>query len=133
MLVGVGVGVGVGEYVVVVVVGECVVVVVVVKFEVVVVVVSSDILYVKSLGKQTDVEQSGQSGLNILKIFFNKLKLCFTSGADNGVTYILNCEIAPSKVPAKFCSINILVFNPLNVVPDKSLIGKFSGSCIYGP
>ena len=34
--------------------------------------------------------QSGQSGLNISKVSFNRLKLCFTSGADNGEIYILN-------------------------------------------
>ena len=64
---------------------------------------------------------------------FNNLKLCFISGADNGETYILNWDIPPSKVPAKFCSINILVFRPENVVPLKSFVGKHSGSWMYGP
>ena len=68
---------------------------------------------VKSPTGQKFSPQSGQSGLNILKSSFNNLKLCLTSGADNGDTYILNWEIPPSKVPPKFCSNNILVVNPL--------------------
>jgi ABC-type uncharacterized transport system ATPase subunit len=58
--------------------------VVVVTFEVVVVVVVSDISYVKSLGAQVTVVQTGQSGSNILNLSFNNLKLCLTSGDDKG-------------------------------------------------
>jgi hypothetical protein len=76
--------------VVVVVVTGIVVVVVVIGIVVVVVVEIFPIVYVKSSGGQISVLQSGQSGLNILNVFFNILKLCLTSGADNGVTYILN-------------------------------------------
>jgi hypothetical protein len=47
------------------------------------------IVYVKSLSKQ-GILQLGQSGLNKLNLVFNISKLCFTSGADNGETYILN-------------------------------------------
>jgi hypothetical protein len=36
------------------------------------------------------MSQLGQSGLNITQVSLSNLKLCFTSGADNGVTYILN-------------------------------------------
>jgi hypothetical protein len=48
------------------------------------------IVNVKSSTGQNSSPQSGQSGLNILNVSFNRLKLCFTSGADNGETYILN-------------------------------------------
>ena len=84
---GVGVGVLVGVTVGVLVgVGDTdiVVVVVVTGSIVVVVVVTSDIVYVKSLGAQVTVVQTGQSGSNIENVSFNNLKLCLTSGADNG-------------------------------------------------
>ena len=48
-----------------------------------------NIVYVKSLSKQ-GMLQLGQSGLNKLNLVFNISKLCFTSGADKGDTYILN-------------------------------------------
>ena len=48
------------------------------------------IVKVKSSTGQKFSPQSGQSGLNISNVSFNKLKLCLTSGADNGETYILN-------------------------------------------
>lgn len=51
---------------------------------VVVVVVPSDIVYVKSLGAHVIVVQTGQSGSNIINVFFNNLKLCFTSGEESG-------------------------------------------------
>jgi hypothetical protein len=39
-----------------------------------------------------------------------------------------NVEIAPSKVPAKFCSINIFVVKALKLVPLKIFSGNNSGS-----
>ena len=87
----------------------------------------------KSLGRHIFVLQSGQSGLNILNFSFNKRKLCLTSGADNGVVYILNCEIPPSNVPAKFCSIKMLVLSPDNDEPLNTLFGNDSGSWMYCP
>ncbi len=89
--------------------------------------------YVKSLGKQNTVLQSGQSGFNILNVSFNIKKLCFTSGADNGSTYILNCEIPPSNVPAKFCSNNMFVCKPAKDVVFNNSVEKHSGSWIYFP
>jgi hypothetical protein len=68
--------------------------------------------------------------LNKLNFVFNKSKLCFISGADNGETYILNWEIPPSNVPAKLGSINILVVKDDNDVALKTLFGNNSGSCI---
>ena len=86
------------------------------------------ISYEKSSVSHESIKQFGQSGLNILKVVLLILKLCLISGEERGSTYILNCEIPPSKDPAKFCSINILVLNPLKVVPLKSEFGKHSGS-----
>jgi hypothetical protein len=91
--------------------------------------VAGAITNVKSLVVQAETLQSGQSGLNIWNWVILNSKLCLTSGADKGSTYILNCETAPSKVPAKFCSKSMLVVNPLNDVPEKSIVGKHSGSC----
>ena len=90
VLVGVTVGVTVGVAVFVVVkVGVSVDVGVNVLVEVFVGVGVGKILYEKSLSKQ-GILQLGQSGLNKLNLVFNISKLCFTSGADKGDTYILN-------------------------------------------
>ena len=90
VLVGVTVGVTVGVAVFVVVkVGVSVVVGVNVLVGVFVGVGVGKILYEKSLSRQ-GMLQLGQSGLNKLNLAFNISKLCFTSGADNGETYILN-------------------------------------------
>jgi hypothetical protein len=83
--------------------------------------------YVKSFSKQ-GILQLGQSGLNKLNFVFSNSKLCFTSGADKGETYILNCEIPPSKVPAKLGSINMFVVSDDNEVALKTLFGNNSGS-----
>ena len=72
--------------------------------------------------------QLGQSGLNKLNLVWSNSKLCFTSGADNGETYILNCEIPPSKVPAKLGSIKMFVVSAESDVPLNTLFGNKSGS-----
>jgi hypothetical protein len=74
--------------------------------------------------------QLGQSGLNKLNLVFNMSKLCLTSGADNGETYILNWEMPPSKVPAKLCSIKMFVVRAESDVPLNTLLGNNSGSWI---
>ena len=117
---GVGVGVLVGVTVGVTLgvgVGSCVVVVVTIS-------------NVKSSTSQKSSPQSGQSGLNILNLSFNTLKLCLTSSPLNGSTYILNCDIAPSKVPPNSFSNKIFVVNPENVVPLNVDVGNDSGSCV---
>jgi hypothetical protein len=85
------------------------------------------IVYVKSSSKHV-ILQLGQSGLNKLNFVFSNSKLCFTSGADKGETYILNCEIPPSKVPAKLGSIKMFVVSDDNEVALKTLLGNNSGS-----
>jgi hypothetical protein len=72
--------------------------------------------------------QLGQSGSNKLNVGFSIEKLCLTSGAESGETYILNWDIPPSKVPAKFCSINMFVVRADNEVPLNTLLGNNSGS-----
>jgi hypothetical protein len=85
------------------------------------------IVYVKSLSKH-GMLQFGQSGLNKLNFVFSNSKLCFTSGADKGETYILNCEIPPSNVPAKLGSIKMFVVRAERDVPLNTLFGNNSGS-----
>jgi len=41
---------------------------------------------------------------------------------------MLNVDIPPSKVPAKFCSIKIFVVKALKLVPLKIFGGNHSGS-----
>ena len=65
--------------------------------------VGYSISYEKSSVSHGYIKQSGQSGLNIPKKGLFILKLCLISGEDKGSTYILNCEMPPSKDPAKFC------------------------------
>ena len=57
--------------------------------------------------------------------------MCFISGYDNGLVYILNCDIPPSKVPPNVGSNKMFVVNADNEVPDKVLLGITSGSCWY--
>ena len=84
------VGVGVGVFVsVTVTVGVGVKVGVTVFVAVLVGVGVGKTEYVKSFSKH-GILQLGQSGLNKLNCVCKILKLCFTSGADNGDTYILN-------------------------------------------
>ena len=81
----------------------------------------------KSHGSITSVQFKHQKS-NRLNLFFKILKLCWICGADKGSTYIRNCEIAPSKVPAKFGSINMSVDKPDKLVPDNVELGINSGS-----
>jgi len=57
-------------------------------------------------------KQSGQSGSNKEYFDFNNLKLCLTSDASSGSTYIRKALISPIKLPPKISSKNILVVRP---------------------
>ncbi|NDG65296.1 MAG: hypothetical protein EBY29_17835 [Planctomycetes bacterium] len=88
--VGVEVSIGVGEIVEVGVTEGLGVFVIVGVIVTVGVFVGVDMFIVKVSIAQSIKKQSGQSGLNMLNLSFNNLKLCLISGADNGSTYILN-------------------------------------------
>ena len=59
-----------------------------------------------------NTKQSGQSGSSKLYLFLSILKLCCTSEASKGSTYILKALISPIKLPPKTSSRNMFVVSP---------------------